>query len=83
MLEAVQLSASAKTHFHFVDDDLNAMSAATLLNRREKARRRDDKSAIGHQRLDEYGGHLSRHVRRMREIYSCRHAALLEAARKS
>jgi GntR family transcriptional regulator/MocR family aminotransferase len=28
------------------------------------------------------GGHLSRHVRRMREIYSCRHAALLEAARK-
>ncbi|HXE62362.1 MAG TPA: PLP-dependent aminotransferase family protein [Bryobacteraceae bacterium] len=28
------------------------------------------------------GGHLSRHVRRMREIYSSRHAALLEAARK-
>jgi GntR family transcriptional regulator/MocR family aminotransferase len=28
------------------------------------------------------GGHLSRHVRRMREIYSCRHAALIEAARK-
>jgi len=28
------------------------------------------------------GGHLSRHVRRMREIYSCRHAALLDAARK-
>jgi GntR family transcriptional regulator / MocR family aminotransferase len=28
------------------------------------------------------GGHLSRHVRRMREIYSCRHAALIDAARK-
>ncbi len=28
------------------------------------------------------GGHLRRHVRRMREIYSCRHAALIDAARK-
>ncbi len=28
------------------------------------------------------GGHLSRHVHRMREIYSGRHAALMEAARK-
>jgi GntR family transcriptional regulator / MocR family aminotransferase len=28
------------------------------------------------------GGHFSRHVRRMREIYKARHAALIEAARK-
>jgi GntR family transcriptional regulator / MocR family aminotransferase len=28
------------------------------------------------------GGHLGRHVRRMREIYSGRHATLIEAARK-
>ena len=28
------------------------------------------------------GGHLSRHVRRMREIYASRHAALIEASRK-
>jgi GntR family transcriptional regulator/MocR family aminotransferase len=28
------------------------------------------------------GGHLSRHVRRMREIYASRHAALIEASRR-
>ena len=58
VLEAMHFAAAGETHLHFVEHDLNAVGAATILDGLEKAGRRHDEAAVRHQGLDEDGGDL-------------------------
>ncbi len=60
VLETMHLSAAPETHFDLIDDDLDAVAPAPLLDSRQESRRRHDDAAVGHDRLDENGRDLVR-----------------------